>query len=1112
MQLTAIASPGFFKGRRTTKLLRIMRLTAILLLAACLQVAARSEGQTVSLTVKNAPLKKVFVEIQKQTGLNILVDESLLQKTGKVTLEVHNMPLNEVLNLCLRNEPLAYVIEGGAIVVKPKPASGAVPANIPAPPPIEIKGMVTGENGKPLPNASVKLKGTDKGTSTDADGNFVLQVPDGNYVLIISYVGYQTREITVSKNSTIQVVLKQADAKIDEVVVVGYSNIKRSELTSAVTVVSEEKLKDVTANNIGTMLQGKVAGLQVVNNSGVPGAAPEIRLRGISSINATQSPLFVVDGIIGGNYDPNDVESITVLKDAGATAMYGSQANGGVIIITTKKAKVGKNRFAAKITTGFRGPDFGEMKMMDGRQLYEYQKELYRDYIQGQPDNSYKVDLLKFYNERPLTLRSQDHSWLNAIFQPALMQNYFFSFSGRTEKADHYVGLSYYDEKGTFKNTGFQRVNFRANTNYRFNNRVRVTNNINISAAKGKTYDYNDIYYAYLNLPWDNPYDSSGKPRYVDGSSPFKWWSRDKINPIHTLVNSDHNYKSFDVNYDFVLNVDITRWLSFASSNRGAVNYNKGINFYAPVVAGNYHGTGYLAEESVLNYGGVSNNMLQFKFNSGDHNINGLAGVAFEGGRTEFSGASGKGLPQGLNVLNVVSNSQSVSGHYDKSFIQSFISQVNYSFRNTYFLTGSYRVDGSSAFPPANRYAAFPAVSAAWLASNESFLQSNKIVDELKFRLSYGVTGTQDIGASRYLGLYSLNSQYNAQAGATPLQLPSPGLTWESKYQANAGFDLGLFSNRVNLAFDLYRNITKSLLLQVSQPLSVGFEQRWENIGEIENTGFEISMGTVNIKTKRFEWTTDFNINFNKNKLRSLPSDIVKTGAWAISQIYRNGGNLYEFYMPKWLGVDPQTGAPQWEVVTKGQSGTVTGRQATADYAKATYQEMGTALPKFQGGITNQWKYKNLSLSVNAYFLQGNKVFSNNLRFVMNDGNEPYLNQIVLPKGYNIWTKPGDVATNPSPQHSANSTETSSRYLMDGSFISLRNITLAYSLPASVVNRLKMEGVTVSVSADNVHNFTHFVGQDPQTTITPGAFVTPGVSDFKYPNNRQFLFNINFRF
>ncbi len=1097
--------------RGLTKTLRIMKITAIILLSACIAASANGLSQKVTLSLKEAPVQQVFKEVSRQTGVSIVYRESLFEGLAPVTIAVKDATIKEVLDKCLKGQPFDYLLEGSVIVIR-KNNEPAIDVSAISNLPIEIKGKITDESGKPLPDASVKLKGTDKGTSTDANGNFELQVPDGNHILTISYVGYQTIEMNASQSSTLRIVLKQVDARIEEVVVVGYSNKRRAELTSAVTVVSEEKLKDVTANNIGTMLQGKVAGLQVINNSGVPGAAPEIRLRGVSSINATQSPLFVIDGIIGGNYDPNDVESVTVLKDAGATAMYGSQANGGVIIITTKKAKNGKNRFETRITTGFRKPDFGEMDMMNSRELYEYQKELYRDYIPGVTDNSYKIDLLKFYSERPLTLRDQDHSWLNTIFEPAFMQNYFFSFAGKSEKSDHYVGLSYYNEKGTFQKTGFQRVNLRANTNYRFNKKIRVTNNINISGATGRSYDYNDIYYAYLNLPWDNPYDSTGNPRYVDGTSSFKWWSRDKINPVHTIANSDHAYKSFDVNYDFVVGIDITNWLSFSSSNRAAVNYSKGSNFFSPVVAGTYHGSGYLAEESIINYGGVSNNVFQFKFNTGDHSINGLAGVAFEGGKTEFSGASGKGLPVGLNVLNVASNSQTVSGYYNKSFIQSFISQLNYSYRDKYFLTGSYRVDGSSAFPSSNRYASFPAISAAWLISKESFLLTNRFIDVLKLRASYGVTGTQDIGAGRYLGLYSLNSQYNLQVGATPLQLPSPNLTWESKYQANAGFDLGLFKSRVMLTFDVYRNITKNLLLQVSQPLSVGFEERWDNVGEIVNTGAEIGISSVNIKTKNFEWSTDFNINFNKNKLQNLPADIIKTGSWAISQIYKNGGNLYEFYMPKWLGVNEQTGAPQWEMATKDANGTVTGYQPTSNYAQATFQPAGSALPKFQGGITNQWKYKNFSLSVNAYFLQGNKVFSNNLRFVMNDGTEPYLNQIVLPKDYSIWTKPGDIATNPSPQNSANSTETSTRYLMDGSFISIRNITLAYSLPASLISRLKVEGITVSVSADNVHTFTKFVGQDPQTTITPRAFVTPGVSDFKYPNNRQFLFNINFRF
>ena len=850
-------------------------------------------------------------------------------------------------------------------------------------------------------NATISTKGHN--VAADADGRFSLTIPAGKTSLTVRSVGFIERDVTVNpEENNIIIQLNQNDKNLNEVVVVGYSDKKRSELTSSVTVVGSDKLKDVTSNDVGSMLQGKVAGLQVVNSSGAPGAVAEIRLRGVSSVNASQTPLTVVDGIIGGNYDPNDVENITVLKDAAATAMYGSQANAGVIVITTKRAKTMKPSVEARLVSGVRTPDFGSMKLMNGSQLYEYQKQFYRDYIPGTDNNSYKVDLLKFYEERPRSLDSQSHSWPKAIFNPAMVQNYYVSVSGKTEKSDYYLGLSYYNEKGTFQNTGFQRMNMRAGQTIHFSPKFTFSNNINVSGISGESYDYNDIYYAYLNLPWDNPYDSAGNAIYVDGNSTFKWWSRDKINPIHTIRNSNHPYKGFDVNYDANFNIAITDWLSFSSTNRVSAGYSKSTTYYAPEAAGQYHGTGYLNESGVLNYGGISNDLFKVNFRTGRSTISGLAGVAWEAGKTESIGGSGRGLPLGLKVLNVASSNISVNGFNENSTLESFISQANYGYDNKYFLTASFRVDGSTAFQKNKRYGSFPAVSAAWLVSNEAFLKKNRSITQLKIRGSYGVTGTQDIGASRYLGLYSLSTQYNGLSAATPLQLPSPNLTWESKYQANLGVDVAFF-NRINLTVDVYNNITKNLLLQVSQPLSEGFETRWENSGEIKNNGIELSLGTVNIQSKNFSWLTDFNINFNTNRLRSIPADFIKTGSWAISQIYRNGGNLYEFYMPKWLGVDPQTGSPLWEQVTKDADGHVTSRDATPNYASATFQEVGSALPKYQGGLTNTFTYKNFAFSVNAYYLYGNKVYSNNLRFVMNDGNEPYYNQIVLPKNYSIW-------------------------------------------------------------------------------------------------------------
>ncbi len=644
------------------------------------------------------------------------------------------------------------------------------------------------KDGTGVSGATIAVKG---GATVVADeqGSFSIPVLSGKKVsLLVSTVGYISLEVPVGPaENHISIFLTPDEKNMNEVVVVGYSDKKRSELTSAVSVVSAKKLEDVTSNDIGTLLQGKVAGLQVVVSSGVPGAGSEMRLRGISSVNANQNPLFVVDGIIGGNYDPNDVESVTVLKDAAATSMYGSQANSGVIVVTTKHARSGKMTVEGKLSTGFRKADFGSMTLMNGQQLYQYQKEFYRDYIPGTPNNSYKIDLLKFYQERPRSLESQNYSWPNELFKTALLQNYYVSLSGKSEKAEYYLGLTFYNEQGTFMNTGFQRLNLRAGTTVHLSKGFTLTNNINLSAVSGKSYDYNDIYYAYLNMPWDNPYDSAGNAIYVDGNSSFKWWSRDKTNPINTIQHSDHPYKGMDVNYDLDFNVSITPWLSFSSTNRGSIGYSKSTTYYSPEAAGTYNGTGYLNEGDILNYGAITNDLFKVNFKTGKSTITGLAGLAWEGGYTESMGGTGRGLPLGLRVLNVVSSNISVNGFNDQSTVASFISQANYGYDDKYFLTASFRGDGSSAFQANKRYGNFPAISGAWLASNEDFIRQVKSITMLKLRASYGVTGTQDIGASRYLGLYSLSTQYNNQSAATPLQLESPNLTWESKYQAKSG-------------------------------------------------------------------------------------------------------------------------------------------------------------------------------------------------------------------------------------------------------------------------------------------------------------------------------------
>jgi len=966
-----------------------------------------------------------------------------------------------------------------------------------------VKGRVTDEsNNQSLPGVSVSIKGTNLGTVTDADGNYSINVRSAADLLVYSFIGYGIQEVKVGGQSIIDINLIPESQNIEGIVVMGYSSKKRTEISSAVTVLSTDKLKDATTGNVANMLQGKVSGVQVVSANGSPGSEAEIRIRGIASLNAPKGPLVVVDGIVGGNYDPNDIETLTVLKDAGATGMYGSQANGGVIIITTKKGKTDKPQFEFKSSVGYRIADQGHLQMMSGSQLYDAHKELYRDY------NSGKIDILKFYNERPLELDSRNFNWVDEMFNPGLVQNYYISARSRTEKFSYYLGATYFNEQGTFKNTGYQKANVRANTNYKFSDRVSIDNNINISVNKGTSYDYMDMYYSYLSLPWDNPYDENGKALYVDGAS-TTWWSRDKINPLHTVENSDHNYKGMDVNYDFVFNLKITNWLSFSSSNRASLYSTRSHDFVSPLAAGTYHGKGFINQSNNMGYGGVTTNLLKFDYSVNDHSFSGLAGYEGQGSYYETLMAEGKGLPEGFSVPNVASSEYKIGGLNDRSNSQSFISQANYNYKGKYFLTGSYRIDATSAFPPENRVAHFPSVAASWLASNENFLKGSKF-DLLKFRLSYGITGMQDIGAYQYLGLFSLNTQYNSAAAATPLQLPSPDLTWEKTHQLNFGIDLSLFK-RVSLNIDLYNNVTKDLLILVAQPLSVGFENKWENVGQVTNKGLEITLSTINVRTSDFEWSTDFTFGMNKNKLSGIGTPIYRT-VNGIAQIYRDNGELYMFVLPVWKGVDPQTGAPQWEKLEKDDEGNITSRSLTSNYAEATPQEVNSALPKFQGGIASNMRYRNFSLNMNFAYTVGNYVYNFSQRMMDNDGHEPYYNLIVWEEGSSRWTKPGDIATHPSIQNSALSTENSSRYLQDGSFFKIRNITLRYELPLSVAKSMKLQGLAISASGENIYTFTNFWGQDPEVTINPTSWQMPGVSDFRYPGNRQYVLTVEVKF
>lgn len=962
---------------------------------------------------------------------------------------------------------------------------------------IPVKGkVISAEDNQGLPGVYVLIKGTGQGAATGSDGTYNITVRSTEDVLVFRFLGYVTQEIVVKNRTAIDVVLEPDITTLESVVVMGYSSKKRSEITSAVTTLSADKFMDVTTNDIGSLLQGKVSGIQVINSSGAPGANSEIRVRGISSFSAPQGPLYVVDGIIGGSFDPNDVETITVLKDAGATGMYGSQANGGVIVVTTKQAKSDKATFEFKAVDGFRIADHGNVKMMDSKTLYGYHREYFRDPV------LFVVDDRKFKAARPESLLNVNTDWLSETFKPALVQSYFLSASGKAEKLSYYLGASYYNENGTFINSNFKRANLRANTTYRFSDRVSLTNNINISGSKNLGTDYMNIYYAYTSMPWDDPYDEDGNARSFKTAEGI--WSKDKINPIQAAENSELSNKSFGFDYDITLNINILKWLTFSSSNRVSAYSSMDQTFYSKAADNlSYFGTGYVSSQSGLNYGGITTNLLKFNFEKGNNSFSGLVGFEAQGGNDDYIMGSGMGIPEGLRVPSVASGQYLIEGTPSRSVMQSIISQVNYNYLQKYFLSASYRIDQSSQFAPNKRTAMFPSISAAWLISNEDFIKNTPAVSNLKLKASWGKTGMKDIGPYRYMEMFSFSSQYDGQPAAVPTQMANPDLTWEQTDQYNIGLEIGLFK-RMDIEVDFYRNMTKDLLVERALPPSGGFRTQWQNIGEDLNTGVELSVSTAIVKSSDFTWSVDFSGSYNKNKLSGFGNDTILTSNYyGVTQIYHNGAPLYSWYAKEFYGIDPADGSVLWV----GSDG-----ETTHDYQDARSIEYGTPMPKFQGGFATDLRYRAFSLRGNFSYLSGNKIFNYFRRYVDHDLQETQFNVMMPRDDYRLWQKPGDIATKPLPQNSRNSFDPSTRFIDDGSFLKVRNITLSYELPQQAISKLRLSGMTVSIAGDNVYTFTNFWGQDPEVSIDPGSGNLPGYAEFKYPNNRQYVISINIRF
>ena len=973
---------------------------------------------------------------------------------------------------------------------------------------ISVKGtVIDADSSEPMIGVSVLVKGSTVGTVTDFDGNFEMTTPD-KATLVLSYIGYKSIEIRAVEGG-MRIIMESDAQQLQEVVSLGYSAVKKAELSSAVVTVDAEKLTDVVTSDVGNMLQGKIAGVQISNSTGQPGASAEIRIRGTGSITAASDPVYVVDGVMGGQFNPNDVESISVLKDAGATGIYGAAAAGGVIVVTTKSGKRNeKARVTVRATAGSTQPLFGNFRLMDSEELYFYHKTMYSPSV--------------FNQLRPITLLDMDYNWQKEFFKNGVTQDYYISVAGGTNKLGYYASFDYYKQDGTFINTGYEKFSGRVNLNAE----VFKWLDMKINAYFDKSNSQGDASWrmmndAYYKMPWDNPYDENGVPVYINSSKRpggGDWYSQDKWNALQNTLYDYSRGGGLSMGADLQLNFHITDWLTLQSSNRFSHSNGKWTLYWDPRTFNDITG-GYMEESLDQSNSFGTTNILKAAYQWGAHSVNGMVGFEYGLWKSEYTTSAGTGMPEGVDALNATipyaASGYKVPGASWATFIQ-----AGYDYGKRYFVNATFRAEASSIFAPKNRVGYFPSVAASWLISNENFMKDQKVVSFLKLRASYGITGNNNIPAYKYLSTYALSDSYNSVTAAIASRLANPELHWETANMASIGIDLA-FINRVDMSIDLYNTDNTGLLLNVPVAPSTGFFEVTRNAGTVRNQGIEFRIDAQVLKIKDVRWDVGLNMGFNRNRVIDIPDHKpFLQSASGVTQQVKEGQDIYTWYLKEWAGVDPANGDPLWYVVDADGNYVLDAggnKTTTNDYNATNPHAVGKATPLFQGGLNTQISWKGLSLSINTNFTYGNKVYNYNRQALDADGAYMGYNQYSIKNnnmGWKRWETPGDEATHPKAAafNGSSSNGISSRYLEDGSFFRLKNITLSYDFCATLIPKKYMSKLRVFVSADNIATATKFSGMDPEVSITTTTYKLAGMYADHYPVARNIVGGIEIEF
>lgn len=1093
MQLNAFCNP-FYANRKGlfTKTIRIMKLTTVLLFIVFIHASAGTDAQKIDLSVKDISLQKVFKEIRRQTGYQFLYTVELLRSAKKVSIQIKDGSIEQVLSNCFKDQPLDYTIDDKTIIVKRKEE----PINISPSPKAkfgEVKGRITNERGEPLVGATVLIKGTDTGTHTDAYGNFSLSLTDNTNTLVISFVGHETVEVKVKDLSQINVVLKTVNTVGEQVVVVGYGTQKKKDMTGSVSVISGKELEDRPNTEFGYSIEGKAAGVQVIRSSGQPQSGFSIRIRGTSSITSGSEPLYIVDGVQTqsiNEINPADIESFSILKDAAAAAIYGSSGANGVVLITTKRGKNQKTKLTLDVYNGYSQV----MKHMPVLNSSQY-KDLMTEMGQALNWSDYTANT----------------DWQKELFRTAGQQNYQLSVAGGNENTNFYMSGSIVRQDGVVISNTLNRENFKLNLDHKVNKIIKIGTSISYNRWYDVDVSENSRNGSILNTILGSPiigiWDATGKQYSTD---PYR---NDLDNPVSLANGVMHNYTNHRLNGNVYVEANILPVLKFRSMF-GYEQYNSVFNYYADpykTTSGrNFNGLAELTNNS--NQYWISENTLNFSKTFHKHSIAAVAG--FITSKTVSSSSDIQTRNFANPAITTVNGGSVIvgvpTGTTAESSTVSAISRVTYEYADKYLLAASYRADASSVFGPEGRWGYFPAVSAGWRISKENFFQNIKAINDLKLRGSWGVVGNSQIPPYSYFGTVAPSGTYVIGGvvvpGYSPVSLPNPDLKWETTKQTDIGIDIAMLNSRILITADHYYKKTTGLLLNSPVPTSSGYSTALLNIGDLQNKGWEFQLTTKNLVGK-LQWSSDFNISFNRNKILNIAGGVIQDGyidERGNSTIAKAGLSLGTFYGFVSKGVDPATGNIIYQI-----SDTTQGLQ------ESDQTIIGHAEPKFTYGFTNNFSYQNWSLSIFLQGVQGNDIL--NATRIFTEGMWEPRNQsaVVLQR----WTTPGQITNvprsdlnNPNGNPHDNSF-ISTRFIENGSYLRVKSLSLAYDIPASALTRLKISRLKLYATAENLLTFTKYSGFDPEVSaFGSGTNTAPGIDFGTYPQTRDIIFGLSVTF